>query len=301
MNAAAQADRLTEAIQHGNVEGATGLLSRGADPDGVSSRGRPLLIEAVRANRLPLVRLLLDRGADVHAATETGDTVIHAAAWAGRAPLISALLPKMRPGAVNARTREGNTPMHYAVCGENTACVQALLRARADLTVLNRHGHSAWQMLDMFSAKPTRSNRAIARMIEAAVARPFNEDLACARTDRLLAFAKAGFGTRTHPDLWTNAVAATAQRGDEKTTTWLLRHGARPDGAALMAWLDEGLSIAPEVRCRTVRSLLWHEAFPENADTQDALLGRAQALGLKEVESWFAQRSAERAMAPAIG
>lgn len=137
----------------------------------------PVLHCAIRAQALETVALLLDRGASVALRNQAGETPLHVACFVqstrcaklllerpevevnaagrgGRTPLhfavmstrsspelIAALLA--RGADVNAVDEEGYAPVHIAALNELSGCVNALIRAGADLSAKTRSGVSA--------------------------------------------------------------------------------------------------------------------------------------------------------------
>jgi hypothetical protein len=70
-----------------NIETASLLLDRGADPNAVQAGGFTPIYSAVAANRKDLVELLLDRGADLHHRSDQGKTPADFARDRGHAEL----------------------------------------------------------------------------------------------------------------------------------------------------------------------------------------------------------------------
>lgn len=57
---------------------------------------------------------LIEAGADPNTGTSNRSTALHLASWNGDVPVVTALLQK--GGAITARTRDGDTALHQAVC-----------------------------------------------------------------------------------------------------------------------------------------------------------------------------------------
>ena len=91
-----------------------------------------------RADPLPLLELLLAKGADINARAKDGVTPLHAAAKGGSAALIARML---EAGAPHSRVdRLGRSPIHHAAMyGHGAACV-ALARGGAALEDEDAHG-----------------------------------------------------------------------------------------------------------------------------------------------------------------
>ena len=104
-----------------------------ADAEGVTVLHRALHVYS--ANQLEMVRRLIAAGADVNAATREGATPLH---WAGRFRVEAAVPLLLAAGArVDARDEDGATPLFFA--GAQMATL--LIAAGADPLVRDREGN----------------------------------------------------------------------------------------------------------------------------------------------------------------
>lgn len=113
--------------------------------------GWPPLVYASRGDRggnLEAVRKLLDQGADVNCRNYKEQTALHCAAKAGFVDIVELLL--CRGAAVDARDREGNTPLMTAIQSNIKRkdrlleVASHLLRAGADVKQENDRGRTPW-------------------------------------------------------------------------------------------------------------------------------------------------------------
>ena len=130
---------LSIAESSGNAAMLPLLANLGATDSRVGPTNRQSsLVAAVRAGRLPEVRLLLASGADPNIADAKAWTLLHRAASSGRAEIVEELLSA---GArVNVRSKKGWTPLSLAVLSRHTAIVRRLVAAGADATGNNGAG-----------------------------------------------------------------------------------------------------------------------------------------------------------------
>ncbi len=165
---------LTMAVLGENVDACRALLSAGADPEGDLEWevGFPLSL-AVQAEEPALMDLLLDAGADPNRRGPTGWTALHGAAASGHRWAVKKLLAagaRVRPdegglspvhlaitsapdarivfmlieagGDVNARDRQGETPLHRAVLRGDPDLVAGLLHVGADPAIEDEEGRT---------------------------------------------------------------------------------------------------------------------------------------------------------------
>ncbi|QRM13767.1 ankyrin repeat family protein [Fowlpox virus] len=153
------------AILNENYRITDALLESGADTHEIYTKNHPI-IEAIKLDNLPLVRLLLRHGADVNTFDPLYGYPIHLAIRYGNIDIIKELLyhgviesyslyPSLLHQSimcnnkevvlllismgfdVNAKDNEGNTPMHLAVQKNLVGIVKILLDKGADTSIIN--------------------------------------------------------------------------------------------------------------------------------------------------------------------
>jgi len=141
---------LIEAVRAGDLDKARALLAAGAAVDACDEAGRTPLMHAAHAGNLPLVVALLTAGADVNASAEGGWTaaslaVYNAEARRGFADVVRALVDA---GAnIEAAIGYGVRPLMLAAGYGETAVVEVLLNAGADVMARNDGGYTALMMV----------------------------------------------------------------------------------------------------------------------------------------------------------
>jgi len=140
---------LIEAVRSGDVDRTRSLLL-GADCNLRDAEGATLLMISSHDGNLPMVLALIDAGADVNACDELGWTPLMKAAYnadlnRGFADVVQALIDA---GAnVEAPIGYGVRPLMLAAGYGETAVVETLLRAGADVTARNEGGLTALMMV----------------------------------------------------------------------------------------------------------------------------------------------------------
>ncbi len=119
------------AARHNRVEAARLLLAAGADVNAASTSWETPLFAAAAAGHEELFSLLLAAGADIHCHTKAQSTLLHAAANGGSTVILSQLLEPLS-AKLNARQRNGDTPLLVALQRNNTEAVRLLLEAGAN-------------------------------------------------------------------------------------------------------------------------------------------------------------------------
>jgi len=126
-------EQLAKALADDDLAGMASLLEAGADPNAISSPGRPVLFLATLHGNAEAVRLLIDHGADVHAETVDGAILVKAAIE-GHLEIVEKLLDA---GAdVNAMGSVGAnelTSIFAATIADDEEIVELLIAHGADI------------------------------------------------------------------------------------------------------------------------------------------------------------------------
>jgi hypothetical protein len=139
------------------------LIERGARLDSVDKDGKTALILAIVQRRDPVAASLLARGAAVGLRDAHGhDALMHAALVGAPAALIDALID--RGVALEARSRNGSTPLIFAARWGHTEAVRALVRRGARLDARDPRG---WSALDHVVKTPVQEREERLRAREA--------------------------------------------------------------------------------------------------------------------------------------
>lgn len=152
------------AVQEGNLGMVQFLLDKGANIEAQDAYNKKPLHIAVDANRLNVVSLLLDRGANLKATDMYGKTPLDLAIQKGYEDIVEVLKRKqldldkkllisaekgdlekvrdsIRQGAnVNVQSRQGWTPLFWAIQKNNFNIVELLLDNSADIKVKDNEG-----------------------------------------------------------------------------------------------------------------------------------------------------------------
>lgn len=141
---------LVTAARDGDSDSVRRLLSAGADAGASDAEGITALMHAAHRGDLDMVSLLLAAGADVNAATPAGWTALMKSCYnselkQGFAEVTQALIDA---GAdVEMPIGYGVRPLMLAAGYGETAVVEALLRAGADVLAKNEGGYTALMMV----------------------------------------------------------------------------------------------------------------------------------------------------------
>ncbi len=141
---------LFKAVNAADVGHARQILSAGAEVNSRDADGATVLMLACHAGNLPMVMVLIEAGADVNAADPRGWTALMKAAYnaeldRGFADVAQALIGA---GAnVEAPIGYGIRPLMLAAGYGETAVVETLLKAGADVMARNEGGLTALMMV----------------------------------------------------------------------------------------------------------------------------------------------------------
>ena len=130
-----------EADAKGGHDELSRMWSKAMGLDTLGEADREGLVEILKSaddDRAGAVRALLAGGADVNARGKDGVTPLHFAAASGDTAAVSALLAG--GASVDARDRDESTPLHQAALFGNMASVRALLAGGADADVRSKDG-----------------------------------------------------------------------------------------------------------------------------------------------------------------
>jgi ankyrin repeat protein len=143
-------DSLLQAVEAGDLPRMQSLLAAGAECDARNADGATALMLAAHAGRLDLVRVLIDAGADVNATDERGWGPLMKAVYnpdrdRGFAEVVEALI---HAGAgIETPITYGIRPLMLAAGYGETAVVESLLKAGADVLARNDGGLTALMMV----------------------------------------------------------------------------------------------------------------------------------------------------------
>jgi ankyrin repeat protein len=141
---------LFAAIKAADVAALQRLLAAGADVNARDAEGLSGLMRAANSGELRMVEALLAAGADVNAATEAGWTALSKSVYSmelkrGFADVSAALIAA---GAhIEAPIGYGVRPLMLAAGYGETAVVEVLLKAGADVMAKNEGGYTALMMV----------------------------------------------------------------------------------------------------------------------------------------------------------
>ena len=141
---------LIDAVKAGDAASAHLMLAAGADADSRDGESATVLMMAAHAGDLAMVQVLIEGGADVNACDERGWSPLSKAVYnpelkRGFADVVQVLIDA---GAnIEAAIGYGVRPLMLAAGYGETAVVEALLNAGADVLACNEGGFTALMMV----------------------------------------------------------------------------------------------------------------------------------------------------------
>ncbi|KAI5843119.1 ankyrin repeat-containing domain protein [Morchella snyderi] len=212
---------LNDVARGGSVPAIEELLDRGCDIDSCDSYGNTPLITAASSGCGSVVLFLLARGADVHSLNKMGNSALYYACEDGMVDAVKILLERDADFKLNVK---GLDALYHAVCNGDTAVVQTLLAARADVNCqAGKHGTS----------------------LQAAAS--------CGRTEIFKILLAAGADVNLQGGKYGTALQAAAHNSSEEIVKILLDAGvdvnfqAGKCGIALQAAADTNYRGGPEI------------------------------------------------------
>ncbi|XP_070561444.1 ankyrin-3-like [Ptychodera flava] len=134
-------DPLHHAARSGNIDALTKLCENRGNVNVVGNHGNTPLYMAACAGRLKSVQLLLKYGADVTVVCNREKTILHKAAEWGHYDVVQFFVSQCHID-VNARSKDGITPLHLAAAYGNTDIVTFLLDHKASSTIRSHYRES---------------------------------------------------------------------------------------------------------------------------------------------------------------
>ena len=121
-----------DAATKGNIEAVKQHLDAGADVElKCVNCGGTVLRHAVSGGHIEIVELLVSKDADVNAKTEEGESPLHLAANRGHKEIIELLIA--RGADVDAKGDSGRTPLHVAAQKGHKEIIELLIAKGADV------------------------------------------------------------------------------------------------------------------------------------------------------------------------
>ncbi|MBO4533308.1 MAG: ankyrin repeat domain-containing protein [Treponema sp.] len=154
---------LHEAIRYGNLDIARMLLDAGANINAKDNLGKtPIMLIIPKAKITETYQLLIRYKADLNQADTYGDTVLHTATMLSAGSNVIKLLTS-NGADINARNKEGVTPLAIAIQSEDIQTIKYLTANGASIHTQDTHGKSPLSMAfemsnDVFEATLNEGN-----------------------------------------------------------------------------------------------------------------------------------------------
>ncbi len=143
----ARGEELYQALQSRNLDRVKAALA--ADSSTVNTKqagGQPALHLAIFSGNLEIVKLLLAHHPDLTAKDDGNlETALHVAADRGHKAIVELLISNK--AEINARSRDGSTPLYSAIRKYNKEIVALLLANQAEVNIVENRGK--WTPLHM--------------------------------------------------------------------------------------------------------------------------------------------------------
>jgi ankyrin repeat protein len=157
-----------EAAQNNDTFVLIQLIHKGGQVNLSGLHGTPAQF-AVDANAVKTLAVLLTHGAAALKFDDDGHTLLHRAARKGRAESLDLLLSKDLD--INARNRDGQTPLMVAVQEGKVACVRTLLERGADYRLQDDMRDTALDMISGNGGNSEATVEAIEKLFRARITR----------------------------------------------------------------------------------------------------------------------------------